>query len=109
MNNKIGKKHEVLPLLKSWEQKQELERKATYSICLLYTILTKEWANHLSHPSGSTPAPTPTSLHIRNQFALSNQGTSEQKDLLFVFAPSCCNRQGNKTLPEFLIWPVVYL
>ena len=103
MNNKIGKKHEVLPLLKSWEQKQESEKKATYSICPLYTTLTKEWANHLSHPSGTTPEPTPTSLHIRKKLALSNQGTSEQKNLLFVFAPFCYSRQGNKTLPEFLI------
>lgn len=56
------------------------------------------WLNLCTYPY-LTPYRKPAS-------ALSNQGTSEQKNLLFVL-PCCCSRQGNKTLPEFLIWLAV--
>ena len=39
---------------------EELGAKAGYCACPLHTAPPRGWANHLSHPSGPTPGPTPT-------------------------------------------------
>ena len=72
--------------------------KAGHCACPLHSAPPKGWADHLSHPSGWTPGPTP----IRNQLA-PPQGVSEQGKLLLVLPPLCCSRGPNKALPGFLV------
>ena len=57
----------------------------------LHTTSPKEWANHLSHPSGLTPEPTLT-LTPYKETALSR-----------------CSRGPRKTLCEFLVWSYQFL
>ena len=88
-----------LPFLKSWEQKSRmLGVKEEYWTCPLHSTPPKEWANQLSHSSGLTPRHT-----WCKESACPHSG-SKQRKLLFVFAPSCCNRDPNKVFPQFLVW-----
>jgi len=60
--------------------------------CPTATLPFNGWANHPSHSSGHPLDITPPSTHLRNQL------TSAP---LFPCFPS------NKTLAEFLVWPVI--
>ena len=58
------------------------------------------WADHLNQPLVqplNLPYPHP---YIR-------QLSGADGGLLFVLTPPCCGRGPNKTLPEFLVWPLI--
>ena len=91
-----------LPFLKSWEQKSRmLGVNKEYCTCPLHSTPPKEWANHLSHPSGLTPG------HTSYKEPACPHSASKQKKLLLVFAPCSCNRDPNKAFPEFLVWLLI--
>ena len=64
-------------------------------------------AKLLCHPSGPTSRHILPSSHIRNQLSPFLRG--EQGNMLLVFAPSCSFKSPSKTLPEFLVWPLIHL
>ena len=83
---------------------EEPGAKTVYFVCPLHIPPTREWAKHLSHPSGPTPGHTPTLTPYKEQ-ACSLQRECKWGKLLLVLAPHCCSRGPNKALPEFLVLP----
>ena len=77
---------------------QEQRQSATCAPC---TQGTEGVINHQSHSSGLTPGHNPT-LTPHKEWAHPPQGSGKQS-LLFVLTPSCCSRDPNKALPEFLL------
>ena len=57
---------------------------------------TKGRADHLSHPSGPTPIPTPTLIPYKEPACPILQRASKQGNLVFVFALCCCSRDPNR-------------
>ena len=94
-----------MPLLKSWEQKRGSGTKAGYSICHLHSIAPKDGqitqGTLLAQPLDKAL----TLPHIWNHLALPTQGVS--KGSLFLF-PLAAIEASVKSLPEFLVWPLIF-
>ena len=94
-----------IPLLKSYEQKQGVESKSRVLLMSSAPSTTKGAGTPpkpaLWRAAGTCPYP-----HPNEKWARPAAG-KEQRNMLFVLAPSYCSRGPNKALPEFPIWPPI--
>ena len=106
---KTNKTKTQLPLPKSQEQKQMFGSKNRVLSMPPAHRATKGWADHLSHcaPPGRTPGHTPTLAPCTEPVSPCQPQGREPGNLLLVLAPLCSSRIPDKTLPEFLVWPLI--
>ena len=71
---------------KTKDPEEELGAKAGYCTCMLHTAPPNRWADHVNHPSGLIPGPTPSLPYLRNQLTPFWRAR-EQKNLLLVLVP----------------------
>ena len=71
---------------------------------LLYMVHAHSTTKGVSKPPLDQPYPHlyEGPAHLPHPLSGSKQGNP-----LLGFAPSCCSRSPNKTLPEFLLWPLI--
>ena len=84
-----------------------LGAKAEDWACPLHSAPIKQWASHLSHPSGWTPGPAPTLPPYKEPAHHLNSGSDQGQLTALVLAAPCCSRGPNKAFSEFLFWPLI--
>ena len=90
-----------------WSKNGGWGAKAGYCVRPLHTPPPKEWANHLSQPSGETPGHTPPLSPYKEQAC--HPSGSKHRNMLLVLRPRPLPLQdpSEKALPEFPVWPRV--
>ena len=79
---------------------EKLGTKAGYCACPTHTPPPNGWASRLSYPLVQPLEPP------YKETAGPPSG-SQQGNLLPVFAPSCCSRNPEKSLPELFVWSLI--